>query len=575
MDVYEEFSEETVCKICNQANGLDKDPIIETEQIQAHFYCLLFSSGLGQKGKEDDGIKGFLFSDIRKELKRGARLKCVYCRKKGATVGCAEPKCKKSYHLPCGDHHDSLQQFFDQFKSFCKEHRPSQRVERHGGKKSEKKDNICIICQEKILRKATMKTLWSPCCQEFFHRKCIQDLAYSSGSYHFRCPKCRSDTDFRSEMQRLGVNVPVQDASWENSQNFQDIDESPVRLCHAKICFCSHEEGRAFHKEDGLWEVLLCRGCGSRGIHAKCGGLEDFPEAVWDCYNCRDVMKDSKPELLPSMDKLFSAQEKSKPEPEPRPNRLFEALLATLPHLQSMEESLQSSDKQDGYNHRELSITPVLVPSQSTIGVHPTYQPPSLSLATLLPSARPNLGSPDLSLVPSGSNLAPICSTLASSSVHAQASSSTRPQLIPPRPSNGFSGLETGLSSEKKVVSKRISVSKPGVKDLYDYSLEDIIRSRLYDGSGESGTTISIVDRVNGTAATAPNQWNGGGAQFSAGGSVSITGVVKSQLGGKNGGVSRNGFSKGSPVFRVAAGPAGDVGGNQRKMTEYFLNRKN
>ena len=173
-----------------------------------------------------------------------------------------------------------------------------------------------LICQ------ATMKTLWSPCCQEFFHRKCIQDLAYSSGSYHFRlqknavffpnnfldlpnknlfyffpfvpfwypspkhsgpwgrtipgnnknilfmyfflllfllflfqfidicllvniffsrpftiyinpkkrcflitscfrCPKCRSDTDFRSEMQRLGVNVPVQDASWENSQNFQ------------------------------------------------------------------------------------------------------------------------------------------------------------------------------------------------------------------------------------------------------------------------------------------------------------------------------------------------------------------
>ena len=38
--------------------------------------------GLEQKGKDDDGIRGFLPADIRKEIKRGARLKCVYCHKK-------------------------------------------------------------------------------------------------------------------------------------------------------------------------------------------------------------------------------------------------------------------------------------------------------------------------------------------------------------------------------------------------------------------------------------------------------------------------------------------------------------
>ena len=59
-------------------------------------------------------IQGFLSSDVLSELKRGSRLKCVYCKKKGATVGCARPQCKKSYHLPCGLANNSLQQYYDQ-----------------------------------------------------------------------------------------------------------------------------------------------------------------------------------------------------------------------------------------------------------------------------------------------------------------------------------------------------------------------------------------------------------------------------------------------------------------------------
>ena len=31
-----------------------------------------------------------------------------------------------------------------------------------------------------------MKTIWSPCCEEFLHRTCIQGHAYSAGSYVFR-----------------------------------------------------------------------------------------------------------------------------------------------------------------------------------------------------------------------------------------------------------------------------------------------------------------------------------------------------------------------------------------------------
>ena len=43
-------------------------------------------------------------------------------------MGCAEAKCKKSYHLSCGNTHKALFQFYDQFKSYCREHRHSYTV---------------------------------------------------------------------------------------------------------------------------------------------------------------------------------------------------------------------------------------------------------------------------------------------------------------------------------------------------------------------------------------------------------------------------------------------------------------
>ena len=60
-----------------------------------------------------------------------------------------------------------------------------------------------------------------------------------------------------------GVYVPEQDASWEREGDmFEDLDSEVVRVCHAKLCFCPHEDGRAHHSEDGLWEVLKCDSCG-------------------------------------------------------------------------------------------------------------------------------------------------------------------------------------------------------------------------------------------------------------------------------------------------------------------------
>ena len=80
-----------VCRLCSAAEGvLPADTLLTSSAgLTAHYFCLLFSSGLRQAGGEAEGLRGFLGADVLREVKRGARLKCVYCRKKGATgEGC-------------------------------------------------------------------------------------------------------------------------------------------------------------------------------------------------------------------------------------------------------------------------------------------------------------------------------------------------------------------------------------------------------------------------------------------------------------------------------------------------------
>ena len=67
-----------------------------------------------------------------------------------------------------------------------------------------------------------------------------------------------------------------------------------IVLCYplSKVCFCNQSENpRWYDKPDGLWEVLRCVGCGSRGIHARCGGLDDYVDPEWSCYTCRRVVR--------------------------------------------------------------------------------------------------------------------------------------------------------------------------------------------------------------------------------------------------------------------------------------------
>ena len=92
----------------------------------------LSSQGV-QRGKDEEGLNGFLPEDIRNEVKRGAGIKCDMCKKPGATIPCRVKKCKKNYHFTCGAMANPEYLFIFRWLKLMLEHAPcAVAQEQHG-----------------------------------------------------------------------------------------------------------------------------------------------------------------------------------------------------------------------------------------------------------------------------------------------------------------------------------------------------------------------------------------------------------------------------------------------------------
>ncbi|XP_063612924.1 uncharacterized protein LOC134786309 isoform X2 [Penaeus indicus] len=280
------MSQPVNCCFCGRGdeNEVEFGKIYTVDDVSVHYYCLLFSSGLAQNGEDDEGVLGFLAEDIVKEVQRGRKLSCCYCLRKGATIGCYNKKCRRTYHYPCGVKQNALCKFSNDFRSYCSQHREYQ--EGFGcGEELE-----CPICMEELIADPK-QAIWAPCCKRktWFHKLCLQRLALSAG-YFFKCPLCNDKDVFQLEMQNLGIFVPEKDASWELEPNaFSELLERPIH-CDAPKCKCP--DGRKTDVEGTRWEVLLCNLCGSTGVHIQCGGLP-FVCTEWNCPTCVNMLSES------------------------------------------------------------------------------------------------------------------------------------------------------------------------------------------------------------------------------------------------------------------------------------------
>ncbi|KAM9343628.1 uncharacterized protein phf11 isoform 2-T2 [Pholidichthys leucotaenia] len=91
------------CILCQRSKETKVTGPLSTKQdVTAHQNCLLYSAGICcQNSPQFDDLFGFAVEDVRKEVKRGSKLQCSHCKKRGATAGCENGRCKRSYHYPC------------------------------------------------------------------------------------------------------------------------------------------------------------------------------------------------------------------------------------------------------------------------------------------------------------------------------------------------------------------------------------------------------------------------------------------------------------------------------------------
>lgn len=266
------------CNFCGRDAG-DKYVLGEFckyDHVTAHYFCLLFSAGLTQQGNFEDGIQGFLIEDIEQELRRGKFLKCTYCHKRGALVGCLIPECNANYHFPCGIENGAYNSFHDashSYPSHCKKHLPTNLPKEI---RPPKKEALCTICQESIGPRIRAKLFYTDCCTSYFHHDCLIKLAFHKG-LHLCCPNCMDREKFIPLAHRHNIFYPL--------RYYCGPAMAEVFECTAPNCQC--ENGRQFNGQYE-WELYACDRCGGNATHIRCSALAvdvDF----WVCEICRNV----------------------------------------------------------------------------------------------------------------------------------------------------------------------------------------------------------------------------------------------------------------------------------------------
>lgn len=277
--------QEDCCALCRRS---DDDPVMFGEKVKlkdhkfsVHYFCLLTSCGVYQRGEENEGVFGFLVDDIKQEIRRAARLTCYDCKKKGACVGCNVKSCRRAVHFPCGRKLKFITQFTEMFPSFCQDHSPTQTLRVDSDFSLPQSCSICLDSIEPVLSYSVLKC--PSCHASWFHRDCVQHQAHSAGLFFFRCTLCNNKENFQEEMVRMGIYIPERDASWELEANaYSELLEVYTR-CDSVTCLCN--SGRTYSATKGWFEVIRCCLCGSRGTHRKCSGLK-LDTTDWACTDC-------------------------------------------------------------------------------------------------------------------------------------------------------------------------------------------------------------------------------------------------------------------------------------------------
>jgi hypothetical protein len=89
-------------------------------------------------------------------------------------------------------------------------------------------------------------------------------------------------------MLKMGVAIPVRDASWETEDHAYEDLYARASTCDTEPCLCP--EGRSVNTLDSPFEIMFCDVCGSKSTHLHCSALSS-PLDDWACADCGDILK--------------------------------------------------------------------------------------------------------------------------------------------------------------------------------------------------------------------------------------------------------------------------------------------
>ncbi|XP_021239442.1 PHD finger protein 7-like [Numida meleagris] len=272
-------SRQPACVLCGRADK-NRDILGRKYQMHGicfHGFCVVFANSLCQHA-EDNRTSTFSTLDLIRTVQQAEQTICFVCGQRGASITCAETGCNRSFHLPCASQGECVTQYFEEFRSFCWEHRPQQAVEAVPAQ-----DTTCIICMDPVGDSRSFSTMVCPSCQSaWFHRACIQGQARSAGIYCFQCPLCRDRDRLIPGLLILGIRVPDRKPRWETNSAYASLG---VRHRQCDASDCHYPRGREEAEEEGPWELLLCSSCAAQGTHRCCSGLSQST-ATWECNGC-------------------------------------------------------------------------------------------------------------------------------------------------------------------------------------------------------------------------------------------------------------------------------------------------
>ncbi|XP_074995752.1 PHD finger protein 11 isoform X3 [Calonectris borealis] len=246
------------CAFCSEGEAGSVMYIAKERNIAAHQDCLLFSSGFveSEEYNPDNLDIRFDVTSVLKELKRGKRLMCNFCRKKGATVGCEERACRRSYHYFCALCDDAAietDEVNGVYRVFCPKHDPGNRTNHYGAASKRRRH---------ALKSSTITEQMST--EETAEENSLRILKRKNNRHKVRI-------DFLRKCKQAGLLDDI----------FEEMLDT-LHLAQEKLMDDNTSETAAQQMESEYFLVYLCQQR-RRAANSACSKYEETVMSLFDC----------------------------------------------------------------------------------------------------------------------------------------------------------------------------------------------------------------------------------------------------------------------------------------------------